>query len=109
MEAYETFLEAHKLLINNKDKPENYHYPLRQTRVYYDFYKRYFSHFDESQKAIFLLCCNQILSKIRAYNEAVIRLKRRKHPDVEIAERKLNKVIYEIDKFSNQGSVKYKG
>ncbi|MBP2656946.1 MAG: hypothetical protein H6Q73_4515 [Firmicutes bacterium] len=100
-EAYETFLEAHRLLANNRNKPENFHYPLRQTKYYYDIYNKYFSIFNDSQKAIFLWCCHEVLAKIKNYNDSILRLKRRKHPDVNYSEKMIKKIIFEINKSLN--------
>lgn len=96
-EAFSVFQQAHTLIIGNRNKSENLHYPLRQTKHYYEFYTKFFNDFSDSEKALFMFSCKQVLDKIEAYNNAIFRLKRRKHPEVAYTERKLKEIIKDIN------------
>ncbi len=96
--ALDSFLKAHNLIYENKNKPSHLHYPLRHGKHYYDFYNKFYSKFSPSEQATFLLCCHQILGKIEEYNTSIRKQNRQKHYDVEEAEQKIRLVIRNIQR-----------
>lgn len=95
-DSFDRFIEAHKLIYNNGNKPEHLHYPLRHTRYYFDYYQKFYQHFNDFQKTKFYFCCKQIIEKIDNYNAAIKRMNRPKHPDVKIAEKSIYQIINQL-------------
>lgn len=95
-EAYSSFVEAHQLIYNNNNKPVHLHYPLRQAKCYYDYYKMFYPSFDDSQKGIFLFCCKQIKDKIDEYNKALEKISRDRNYEIIQLDKNINTIMREI-------------
>lgn len=65
--AYNVFEEAHRGIYNNKNSKDRWHFPLKQTYLYYEYYKVFYSSFTESEKGLFILRCQEIYNKITDY------------------------------------------
>lgn len=69
-DAYSVFEQAHKGIYNNKNSKDRWHFPLKQTNLYYDYYEEFYSSFTESEKSLFIVKCNEIYNKILDYMSA---------------------------------------
>ncbi|NFO12109.1 hypothetical protein FDB29_13670 [Clostridium botulinum] len=65
--AYDIFEEAHRGIYNNKNSKDRWHFPLKQTYLYYDYYKVFYHSFTETEKSLFILRCQEIYDKIADY------------------------------------------
>lgn len=101
-EAYSSFIEAHQLIYNNNNKPVHLHYPLRQAKYYYDYYKIFYPGFDDSQKGIFLFCCKQIKDKIDEYNKALQKIGRDRSYEIIGLDKNINNIMREISVTINE-------
>lgn len=61
------FKKAHKLIVNNRNKFERWHYPLKIASQYVDYYNTFKDEFSDEDLAIFIICCNQVIEKINLY------------------------------------------
>lgn len=101
-ESYSNFIEAHNLIYNNNNKAVHLHYPLRQAKYYYDYYRLFYSNFDETQKAIFLFCNKQIKDKINEYNIALCKIGRARSYEIIKLEKNISYIISDIGKSLNE-------
>lgn len=65
--AYDIFEEAHNGIYNNKNSKNRWHFPLKQTNLYYDYFKKFYITFSETEKSLFIMHCKQVLEKIDDY------------------------------------------
>lgn len=68
--AYGVFAEAHNLIYNNKNKKDRWHFPLKHTILYYNYYEQFYETFSIEEKAMFILSCHKIHEKINDYLRA---------------------------------------
>lgn len=66
-DAYNVFEEAHRGIYNNKNSKDRWHFPLKQTYLYYEYYKVFYNSFSETEKGLFIMRCKEIYDKITDY------------------------------------------
>lgn len=65
--AYFVFEKAHNGIYNNRNSKERWHFPLKQTYLYYEYYKKFYKTFSNEEKSFFIINCKQIYDKICEY------------------------------------------
>lgn len=67
--AYTIFKEAHYKLLNTKNEVGKWHFPFKQTQLYYEYYKHFYENFTENEKSLFLNNIIEMLDKINKYKK----------------------------------------
>lgn len=93
--AYEVFEEAHNGIYNNKNSKDRWHFPLKQTNLYYDYYKKFYNYFTDIEKSMFILKCNEAYNKIKDYIEARNQIDGKTNHRVNLAKNKLELILKE--------------
>jgi hypothetical protein len=66
-DCLDDFMKAHRILMDPLHEKIVKYYPFRVAQNYLPFYTKFFDDFNDSQKAIFLQACEQLLEKIERY------------------------------------------
>ncbi|EPB8178662.1 hypothetical protein GNF72_06785 [Clostridium perfringens] len=101
LSLYETFAEAHKLIYYNSNKEAKLHFPLRQVGNYYNYYRKFYSKFNDDEKYEFLKSCYEIKEKIEEYYNAIQKEERQKNYEIKVIDQKIQKIINDIAKTKN--------
>lgn len=100
--AYDVFEEAHKGIYNNKNSKDRWHFPLKQTYLYYDYYLMFYNTFSDSEKSLFILRCKDIHNKICDYMQVRKEIDGKANHRVLTAKKKLE---YILSRYVNKDEV----
>lgn len=79
-ELIETFLKAHNLLINNRNTKAKWYFPIKQAKLYEEFWNKYQNELEQVAKNKFLLSCYEMRDMIEKYtNDIEIKKKKGNH------------------------------
>jgi hypothetical protein len=96
--SLEAFLQAHKLIVDNNNKFELWHYPLKIANHYSEFYETFKGDMTDSDRAIFMTCCIKVVEKINLYIERKEEIGERGHYYVLNAR---NNILKTLEKLRN--------
>lgn len=91
--AYEIFEQAHNGIYNNKNSKDRWHFPLKQTNLYYEYYKKFYDTFTDTEKSLFILHCKEIFNKINDYIDVRKRLDGKINHRVIYAKRCIERIL----------------
>ena len=95
--AFLIFKQAHQLLIKSKrdSKSDNRYYQFRVARNYREYYNIFYNGFDSNEKGAFIICCKEINSDLKAYENEMIRRQMELRNDVQECK---NNIKYILEK-----------
>ncbi len=98
--SLDAFVQAHRLIVDNNNKFELWHYPLKIANYYSEYYEIFKGEMTESDIAIFMACCKQVVDKIDVYVEKKTQAGEKGHYYVLNARNNILKALSRITKIS---------
>jgi hypothetical protein len=89
----EAFDRAHAILMDPKHKQVAMHYPYKVAQNYYPFYEKFFKKMKDGEKKRFINACNEMISRIKWYEDFTKEV----HRDVKKARERLELILRESD------------
>lgn len=104
--AYEVFEQAHNGIYNNKNTKDRWHFPLKQTNLYYEYFRMFYMTFSETEKSLFIMQCKEVLDKINDYIEARNEIDGKTHPRVLLAKKHIEYILENYISYNEVASTK---
>lgn len=96
--SLEAFLQAHKLIVDNRTKFEHWHYPLKIATYYLQYYETFKEDLKNEELGIYTLYCRQVIEKINLYIDKKELKGEKGHYQVMEARNNINKALDMIQK-----------
>lgn len=104
--AYEVFEQAHNGIYNSKNRKDRWHFPLKQTNLYYEYFKKFYGVFSETERSFFIIHCKEVLDKINDYIDARSKIDGKTHHRVLYAKKSIESILQNYVSYDEVASTK---